>query len=172
MANAQSQPENKNFLSPLGFRFVMQRAPNVIYFSQACTLPSITFGQVDRETPLLRYPIPGDRLTYEPFILRFKVDEDMKNYLEILNWLEGLGHPEDLDQHRKLADRRSTSPAQTVVSDGTLIILTSNMNANRQVFFEDMFPINCTPLEFDSTGMDVEHLEATVTFGYRSFKIE
>ena len=34
MAITTTEPTNKNFLSPLGFKFVIQKTPNVNYFVQ------------------------------------------------------------------------------------------------------------------------------------------
>ena len=46
--------------------------------------------------------IPGDRLTYGDFSLRFLVDENMENYMSVHNWLTGLGFPETAQQFRDL----------------------------------------------------------------------
>jgi hypothetical protein len=32
----------------------------------------------------------------EIFSLRFLVDEDLENYLEVQNWMRGLGYPEEV----------------------------------------------------------------------------
>ena len=36
---------NLNFLSPIGFRFQLQRAPNVEYFCQSVTLPTLSINE-------------------------------------------------------------------------------------------------------------------------------
>lgn len=154
---------NVNFLSPLGFRFQLNRAPNVEYFCQAATLPSISMTEVIQQNPFVAIPRPGDRIVYEPFTLRFRVDENMTNYLEIHDWIEGLGHPDNFDQFKNLA---------SAVSDGSIIILTSNNNPAIRIAFNDMFPLSLSPLSFDVTQTDVEYLEAEVTFRYRKFTIE
>ena len=133
--------DNINFLSPLGFRFIMNRAPN----------------------PVGALPRFGDRITYEPFNLRFRVDEDMNNYLEIHDWLVSIGHPEKLEQFNDV---------QNKLSDGSILVLTSNSNPHIRVSFEDMFPLSLTPLQFDVTQTDIEYLEAEVVFRYRKFSIE
>ena len=32
-------PKNKNFLSPVGFKFIIGRTPNVDYFCQSASIP-------------------------------------------------------------------------------------------------------------------------------------
>ena len=51
------------------------------------------------------------KLTYAPLDIRFRVDEDMSNYLEIYNWMTGLGTPEDIKQYKSLNEtgNRTTS---------------------------------------------------------------
>ena len=45
--------------------------------------------------------VPGDKLQYGEFSLRFLVDENMENYMSIHNWLTGLGYPETTEQFKK-----------------------------------------------------------------------
>lgn len=170
-----TQPKNKSYLSPLGFRFILNRTPNTNYFVQNVRLPTLSLGQFDIEDPFVKLPMPGTKLSFEPLDISFLVDEDMTNYLEIFSWLEGLGFPESFDQYRNLVRSNQTSPSQknaSVFSDGDLIILSSHQNANIKVKYKDMFPISLSDLAFDSTLTDVEYLRATVTFRYRSYTIE
>ena len=157
---------NVNFLSPLGFRFQLNRAPNVEYFCQAATLPTISMTEILQPNPLAQIPRPGDRLSYEPFSLRFRVDENMKNYLEIHNWLIGLTAPNKLKQYADLVK------GPGILSDGSIMVLTSNQNPSIRIAFEDMFPLSLSPLAFDVTQTDIEYLEAEVAFRYRQFTIE
>jgi len=165
LLDSESLTENINFLSPLGFRFILNRAPNVEYFCQAATLPTISMVEVNAPNPIAQSQHPGDRITYEPFNLRFRVDENMRNYLEVHDWLIGLGHPESLTQYAAL--KRSSG----VFSDGSIIILSYNQNPSVEISFEDMFPLSLSPLAFDVTGTDSEYLEAEVTFRYRKFNV-
>jgi hypothetical protein len=157
---------NVNFLSPLGFRFLLNRAPNIEYFCQAASLPTISMTEIPHPNPLANMFQPGDRINYEPFTLTFRVDENMTNYLEIHDWILGLGHPDKLKQYDDLIKKSSR------FSDGSILVLTSNQNPKIRIGFEDLFPISLSPLRFDVTQTDVEYLEAEVTFRYRKFSIE
>ena len=174
MPATDQQPDNANYLSPLGFRFVLNRTPNTNYFVQNVRLPTLTLGQFDLEDPFVKLPTPGTKLSFEPLDITFMVDEDMRNYLEIHDWLRGLGFPETFDQYGNLVRQNSVarSDATAVFSDGTLMVLSSHQNANMRVVFEDMFPISLSDLSFDSTLTDVEYLKATVTFRYKLYTIE
>lgn len=177
MAVSDNQPTNLNYLSPLGFRFSVKKLPNVNYFCQSVTLPSIAMNAIDVPSPFGLLPKPGDRLVFSPLAIQFRVDEDLKNYMEIQDWMTGLGHPDSLAQTRELSETspapiRRVGSAASFVSDGTLTIQTSHKNSSINVFFYDLFPIDITELLFDSTVTDVDYLQATITFRYRKYLIE
>lgn len=170
--------DNKNFLSPLGFRLLLHRAPNVEYFCQSAQLPSMTMNPAIQSSPLLNIPRAGDKITYEPLSLKFRVSEDMDNYLELYNWIRGLGHPESLNQYKELYDAGdTTSPIRIsdhghgLVSDGTIIVLSSNANANVRLNFENLFPVELSPLQFDVTQESIEYMECDVSFNYTLFTV-
>jgi hypothetical protein len=181
MSAVDNQPTNINFLGQNGFRFSIKRLPGVNYFCQSVSIPAVSVGVAETPTPFASLPRPGDRITYEPLSITFKVDEDLKNYFEIQRWLEGLGHPDDLTQTRNLsqeisrtqfAGTRQIGYYTTYMSDATLSILTSAKNVNKNIFFLDCFPIGLTELSFSSTVTTIEYLEATVTFRYRKYQLE
>jgi hypothetical protein len=159
---------NKNFLGPSGFRLVFDRLPNVVYFSQSTSIPSITLGTITVSSPILDYPIPGEKLTYSPFDVTFRVDENMENYLEIMNWLVGLGSPQTTETRRLLTAKMFNG----IYSDATLVILSSKYNPNLRVKFHNMFPETLSELRFETTDPDVTYLQATASFRYSLFTVE
>lgn len=171
MTAISNQPSNISFLSPLGFKFTIKKAPHVNFFVQSVNLPSISLGEADVETPFSKIPFPGTKLTFGNLSVTFKVDEDMKNYLEMFNWMKELGFPDNFAQYQSIANRAIYS-GEGVFSDITLIILTSAMNPNLEVTFVDCFPVDLSELSFDSTAADVDYLTATVTFANRRFDVK
>jgi hypothetical protein len=181
MSALDNQPSNINFLGQNGFRFAIKRLPGVNYFCQAATIPAVSMSPVQSPTPFAAVPRPGDRITYDPLSIIFKVDEDLKNYFEIQKWLEGLGHPDSLDQTRQLskninnnliAGTRPVGYYTTFMSDAVLSILTSAKNVNRNIFFYDLFPLSLSELSFETTNRTIDYLEATATFSYRKYELE
>lgn len=172
------QPTNLNYLSPLGFKFTLRRLPMVNYFCQSVDIPAISMTPINTPTPVGTLIRPGDKLVYDPLTITFRVDEDMKNYIEMVNWLEGLGHPTSLQQTRDLSrsspisTQANVGSMQTLVSDATLTILTSHKNPGLNAFFSDVFPTSLSALRFNSMANDVDYLEATATFSYRKYTLE
>ena len=85
-------------------------------------------------------PTPGDKIEFGDLSLRFLVDEDLSNYMEIQNWIRGLGYPEEVQEFRDLAAEGIIKGAyakdrQNIYSDGTLQILSNNLVPKFQVSF-------------------------------------
>ena len=56
-------------------------------------------GNATQPTYLKDLPIPGDKMEFEDLNVRFLVDENLENYMEIQNWMRGLGFPESLPRN-------------------------------------------------------------------------
>ena len=170
MALQGSQPDNKNFLSPIGFQFSIQRLPHVNYFCTSASLPDITLGQVDTvENTFIKLPVPGDKLVFGALNLRFRVDEDLKNFREIYDWLIGLGYPDNFDQ--SAAIRTGIQAQGEVYSDGSMLITTASYKPNIEVKFIDMYPVSLSAVSFDIEQEDVTYLSADVNFAYRKYEL-
>ena len=130
--------------------------------------PQIAACEIPAKRLASRIVLPGEKLTYDPLTLRFKVDEDLKNWMELQNWMVGLGFPDNFGQYKDLISNKSFGENSTF-SDATLIILNSNMNSNFEVVFKDAFPTSLSELAFDSTSADIDFITADVTFRYLSY---
>jgi hypothetical protein len=176
-ANAyQRQIQNRNFLAPTGFKLVLNRAPKVAFFSNAANIPGIILGEATQPTYLKDIPTPGDKIVFDDFNIRFLVDEDLKNYMELQNWIRGLGYPESLEEIYDLQEEKrnvdmSKSNTMDIYSDGTLTVLGSNNNAIFKVNFSDLWPYSLTTLNFDATETDVNFFTAEVGFKYTIYNI-
>jgi hypothetical protein len=162
---------NKNFLSPLGYKFVITRLPNVDYFCQSISFPTVTLNTATIPNPFQRIPVAGTELTYGTISVNFKIDEDLTNYKEIYNWMLALGFPESYEQYKALAEKSSVD-SQRIRSDASLVILSSSKNPKHEVKFYDIFPVGLTGMKFDSTLSDVAYLEASAEFSYRMFTLD
>lgn len=171
MTALDSQVENKNFLSPLNFRFQIKKCPNVNFFLQNVNLPGMTLVGPEQPNPFVKIPKAGDHIEFDDLMINYKVDEDLQNYLELYNWIRELGFPNNFDEYKSIAGK----PVYTglgITSDMSLIVLSSSRNPTYEVIFKDAFPISISSLIFDSTQPDVQFLEASATFRYRSYSIQ
>jgi hypothetical protein len=167
------QIANKNYLSPVGFKFNIVKTPKVDFFSNSAKIPGIQLGNIKVGNYLKAIDLPGDNIQFEDLTLQFIVDEDLENYLEIHNWIYGLGYPESVSEFQELiTNAQGQKDVKEQFSDGTLAILNSNFNVSARVKFRDLFPISLSALEFTATDQDYTYFTATVTFKYLFYTIE
>ena len=148
---------NKNFLSPIGFQFSIDRTdfPNLEYFCSGVNLPALTLPESAVGYKGASVAFHGDRLDFSDLTITFGVTEDMENYKEIFDWM-----------HRIIVN-----PADQA-KQATLSVLNSHNNVTKEFLFKDVFPVALDGLEFDSKQGEVTYLTATCTFGYTSFEIK
>jgi hypothetical protein len=173
MASAfANQIQNRNFLSPVGFRFTLAKTPKVSFFCNSARIPEINLGVANQPTYLKDLDIPGDKLTYGDLTLRFLVDENLENYMAIHNWMTGLGFPESTQDFKDLTtDDDGQRDFEEQFSDGNLQILNSNFRAVANVKFFNLFPISLTSLDFDATEPDLQYFTAEASFKYTVYNI-
>ena len=154
------QPTNRNFLSPVGFLLDLEIFDGVDFFCQSASIPEIAMPFAEVQTPYRNVPIVSSGgVSYGDLNVRFIIDEDLKNYLVIHNWIKEYG----------LAEKRADSA--DAYSNARLQIMTSHNNVNHIVEFKNMFPVSLSSVPFDATVGDIEYLLADVTFKFETYTI-
>ena len=173
-----SEITNRNYLSPIGFKLTIDKAPKSVYFSNQANIPSIDVGISNQATYLRDIPIPGDKMEFEDFAFQFMVDENLENYREIQHWMRSIAYPESLSEiYNWQINQVTENPIgsrdleRLLVSDGSLVILTSNSTNNFQIKFKDLWPYSLSTLNFDATESDYNYMSATVRFKYTMYNI-
>jgi len=156
----------QNFLAPTGFRFVIQRLPHVQFFVQTANIPGVSTGYTETATPFKPLYRHGDRLQYDEFTLSIRVDQEMKSYLEIFNWLEGLTSPENFETYANLL------AGDGAYSDATLTILNNKQNPAIIIKFKDIFPIALGGINMNTTEIDIDYVTVDITFKTGGWTIE
>ena len=168
---------NRNFLSVVGFKFLLNRCPKVDFYCNTANIPEVTLGTAVQSSYLKQIPVPGDKMTYGDLGITFMVDEDMENYLQIYQWITSLGFPESIAQYSELTKEDRFYPTIdeddrfNERSDGTLIIINSDYNPSVRVKFKDLFPVNLTGIPFNSTAEQQQYYTAQATFQYTIFDV-
>lgn len=164
-------PVNKNFLSPLNFKFQIKKAPHVNFFIQKVNIPAINLTSPQFPTSFVKVPIPGDHIDYSDLEITFKVDEDLTNYLEIHNWIKALGKPDNFEQYRAIEEKKSWT-GDGIYSDISVMVLSSTKSANYETIYTDAYPYALSGLTFGTTDEDVNYIEASASFKYTLYNIE
>ena len=184
----QRQPDKLDYASPTQFKFGIHQLPKVEFFTVAVNVPAINIGITYYPTPLKDIPMMGDKVTYDNLTISFIVDEYLENYLSLHEWITGIGFPKDRKQFSDFRTASASMPGQKtkqttdletgqatsvlpMFSDATLTILSNKNNPIIQIFFQDMFPVSLSGLEYNQDATDVEYMKATAEFAYNIYEI-
>jgi hypothetical protein len=167
---------NPNFLQPNKFQLNFSRLPNVQYFCQGVSVPGISMSETPQNTPFVDLYLPGDKAIYDMLNVTFYVDENLRAWKEIHDWIRAMTFPEDFEDYRQLPNlnkfTRSLSTALPQYSDATLTLLTSANNPNVKFKFYQLFPISLSTFVMSSTESPESIITADATFRYSYYDIE
>lgn len=139
-----SIPSNTNFLSPNKFVFTIPNLTTTTYFLQSVSLPGISTSEVPVDSRFSTTYRHGDKLVYDPLVITFLVDEDLRNWEEIHNWLTGLTFPEKHEQYQAQSKKG-------LYFDSTLQINKNSNEENIRIKYFHCHPISLGPIQFDFT---------------------
>ena len=162
-------PSNPNFLHPNKFQLNFSRTPNVQYFCQSINVPGISIGDAVYTTPVLDMYFPGEKPTYDMLSVTFYVDEDLKTWKEIHDWIRALNVPRNENKLKKLNPNSIVRPEY---SDATITVLTSSNNPNIVFKFRDVFPLSLSTFMLSTAESPTSIITADVTFRFLYYDIE
>jgi hypothetical protein len=158
------QPTTNNLLTNNKFRFVLTRCPTVSYFCQRANVPSFSFGTSIQSNPTgVSIRRPGTSYVYEDLQIGFSVDEEIKNWLELHNWIRDLS----------ISYQSSTEVLRDnhKICTAYLFILNSAYRPIVQVKYMNVYPTFLSGIDFDSSAMDTDPIIASATFAYTHYEV-
>jgi hypothetical protein len=146
-----------NFLSPSRFMFIFDtpELKNLSFHCQTITLPSVSLPNV--ETPYLQMSAQysGDHLSFEPFDATFMVDENLKNFNLIFQWLK--------DQALR----------NTILKRDLTLMLYNNANIiSHKINYIGAFPTTLSPISLASNLSTNQVMASSVSFSYDYYEFE
>ena len=161
--------DNQKLQTKNSFQLSFDKLPNALLNLQLCPIPSISLSHSAIGTPFSFIKEPDTRLVYSSFDIQFKLSENFAGYLEIFNWINGLGFPESFEQY---SDWKGTSgKREKIFSDSSLMIMTATNNPSIRVDFTNMFPTALSEIEFDTTVQDATYIDVSARFEFDYMRI-
>ena len=143
---------NTNYLQPNGFRVSINRKyfPNLQFFAQSVMHPAMNAVGPSLMVPRLSAGIPmtADSLEFGEVSMMVILDEDMKSYTEMHNWMRRNLDRDNVTPLDRFKNATQRPPSQ---SDITLSILNSANNAIAQIIYRDSIPVALTDIQFQAT---------------------
>lgn len=162
---------SNDFLQNNSFTLTIQKTPNVALNLTTCSIPSIGMSHTEIGTPFSWIKEPDTKVNFSELPITFKLRENLDGYLEIFNWMMGLGFPESFQQYADLKGANEPS-RKNIFSDITITILTNKNNPNLRVTFLDAFPTFLSQVDFDTMVDDAVMSDIAASFEYQRFTIE
>ena len=188
------EPTSVDYAQSNQFKVYIPIFPLVEWFVVSCNVPGVTMGQGVVPTPLVDYPIVGEKLTYDNFSMTFLVDEKLENFMELHNWLINMAPPQNTDQFMATTsdyvlptgqntkfypagnDNSQTATGSTsdrqLYCDITLFILSSKNNPVATVVMRDAFPTSISSLDYSQQDTDTNYVQCNVSFAYPFYTIK
>lgn len=176
MTATNRNPTNPNFLQPNKYQLNFGRSPNVRYFCQSLSVPGISLSEIPQTNPFVDVYVPGEKAIYDLLNITFIVDEELKSWLEIHDWIRAMTFPKDFEEYKQL-DRlnKYTTNIPTVkpqYSDATITLLSSSNTPYYNFKFYDVFPTTLSTFVMSATDSPDTVITADATFRYSYFDVE
>ena len=175
---AGRNPLNKDILQTTRFKLAFNRLENVTFFCQNVNLPGVSLSEVPRNTPFIDLYVPGDKMIYDTLNITFILDEDMRGWQSLHDWIRSMTFPTDFQEYRDLEKLSSTSAYRSAnrlppqYTDATLSIYTNKNNLNFRIIFKDVFPVSVGSILFNAADNADNIASSDATFRFSYYNIE
>lgn len=146
---------NRNQALSNSYRLIIPGLEEFNYFIQNAELPGVSMMGVDTPYQQFGLSAPSNRIEYETMNVGFLVDEDYKNYEQILRWMEGI---------------RDTEPVMDTIRDVTLHILSSNKAGIAGIKLIGAYPVMLSSIPLDTGVVDATPIVCSMTLRYQIFQ--
>jgi hypothetical protein len=179
MTALNRNPVSFDLLQSTKFRVTFERLQGLTYFCQSANLPGVSLTEIPVPTPFVDLYVPGEKLVYDTFNLTFLVDEELRAWTEIHDWIRGLTFPTDFKEYVDLAKqsnganiRKINSYAKPQYSDASLSIYSNKNNVNFRIKLYEVFPTSLSTILFNTgdTAENIVTADATFRFSYYDYE--
>jgi len=161
------------------FKFDIEALPDLSFFVQSVTLPSLTSTTVERANPFASIHEVGDHLVHSPIQVTYLIDAAFQTYRSLLWWMQGYGFPHSYDEVKEFREARAKqvpSPRararELEKTNATLMILQPDTDKIiAEIHFIDVFPTSLGELAFATTDADAPLLTTMATFACTTFHL-
>lgn len=173
-------PANTDLLQSTKFRVIFDKFPTMTYFCTSANLPGVSLTEIIYPTSLLDVYVPGEKILYDTFNITFLVDEDLRAWTEIHDWIRGLTFPTEFEEFvnlKNITSQQTPAIAQkgtnnVGMSDAVLTLHTNKNNPNVRFRFIDLFPTSVSTIVFNTgdTAENIMTADATFRFAYYNYE--
>ena len=162
------------------YRFAIERLPDLTFFVQSVSSPTVSGSAQTQETPFAFAHHPTSRLNYGDISVTYLVDASFKTYFSLYYWMRGYGFPHDFDEVKRFRAKQLSNnrvnprarPVELEKTTASISILTPDTaSIVAEINIDEVFPTELTSLDFTSTNTDAPVLTTTATFSCSTFDV-
>ena len=176
MSALTRNPSNPNFLQPNKFLLTFARTPNVTFFCQSLGVPGLSLGEIPVNNPFIDVYSPGEKVIYDLLNVTFMVDEELKSWLEVHDWIRAMTFPTDFQEYRDLnrLNKFMTSRVDNKpqYSDASVVLLSSSNKPYYRFNFHEVFPTSLSTFVMNTMDGPDTIITADATFRYSYYDVE
>jgi len=178
MTATNRNPSNPNFLQQNKFILNFGRAPSIQFFCQSVSVPGISLSEVPQFTPFVDVYVPGEKAIYDVLNVTFIVDEELKGWLEIHDWIRAMTFPKEFTEYQNLgrlsriASATKAASDKPQYSDASITILSSSNKPYFKFKYYDCFPTSLSTFIMGANDSPESTMSADATFRYSYFDVE
>ena len=169
-------PTNPNFLQSNKFQLNFSRLPNIQYFCQSLSVPGISLSEAVITNPFVELYSPGEKAIYDLLNVTFLIDEEMKGWIEVHDWIRAMTFPTEYEEYQRLPRLNKAAGANQnkfpQFSDATVTILSSSNKPYYAFKFHDVFPTTLSTFVMNAQDGPDNILTADATFRYSYYDIQ
>lgn len=176
MSALTRNPTNPNFLQSNKYQLNFSRLPNLQYFCQSVSVPGISLSEAVINTPFVDLYSPGEKAIYDLINVTFMIDEEMKSWIEVHDWIRAMTFPKEYEEYKKLTSISQISAMKSnkfpQFSDATLTVLSSSNKPYYSFKFHNIFPTTLSTFVMSTQDSPDTIMTADATFRYEYYDIE
>lgn len=145
---------NLNSLQENRFQVSFSSLKNVVFSCTSLTLPSISSStELKIPYPMADMNLNGSKASYGSLDLTFIVQEDMKNYIELMAWMRSIYSPNSYEEFGKFRPNPVSYSTKHQKSDASILIMNNSMIKipTLEIVVRDCFPLSVGGLTFQTT---------------------
>jgi hypothetical protein len=172
-------PSNPNPLQPNKFLLNFSRLPNMQYFCQTVTVPGISLSEAVITNPFVDIYSPGEKAIYDLLNVTFVIDEQLKSWIEIHDWIRAMTFPVEFAEYRQLPRlNKQASVASDIdpkfpqFSDASVTLFSSSNKEYYRFKFREVFPTTLSTFVMNAQDGPDTIITADATFRYSYYDVE
>lgn len=160
-------PTNINLLQPTSFKVIVDRKRygTSEYYAQTVNHPSVSSDTATVPRSRANLHFPADKLTFGTLSITIMLDEELKAYTEMYEWMQRLVN--EPYKTRTFADS-DQFPSSI---DITVAILSSHNNVIKKIKYVDCTLTDISDINFQATSGALPAMTYTASFSFSYFEV-